>query len=759
MKKILKFLFYSFTSLVVVLLLVVAYITFVIDPNDYKDDIALQASKATGRDIELTGDLSISLFPWLGFELGQVSVGNAAGFGGDFARITNAGAAVKLLPLLSKSVEIQEVLLDGMQLNLQVDANGRDNWSDIGAGSDSPGTTADNGSTQIESLSIAAIRISNTGMTLDNAQTGQKIVVRDVNLNATDIASGKPVDLAGGLELELPDQQAAYGLDINGKLRYSADTGLAELLQMALQVSDRSTAPLPDIALMANGTLNVKSGSLDLSSLELSADELELSGSVSGQNVTSAPTLNGIFELAPLNPRQVALAFGADVPELADSEVLETFSGQLELAVTPGLVSVNKLQATLDETTLSGNVTMTRSERPEYRFAMNVNQIDLDRYLPKATEESGRQQTGNGSAAVSTIPVETFRSIDANGELSIGAVTINNLNATDVSVSLDADRNGWRFQPVQAGFYDGQFNGAIHIDARGDSPVLRTDDLLNGVVARALLKDMLDTEFLAGSALFDADIQVDINQPVETLNGEVRFDINDGAIYGINVADLLRKGFSLANNLGSIADIGSAATLGEEFLQGGGQTDFASLSGNFLARDGVITNNDLKLQSPLLRVTGAGTVDLPNNTLDYSVSAALVKSLEGQGGDSLEDLMGKEVPIRITGSLDDPKYSVDPAVILQILAGDQVQALKDDVLGAIGDKLGGEENPASGLLDGVLNQALGTKPTEEVDTEDDSGSDKASDQESTEEAVAGALLNSIFGKKREPEESDEEDDN
>ena len=758
MKKILKFLLFIGLGVVALIVLILAYIALFVDPNDYKDDIAAQASQATGRDVTLGGDLSISLFPALGFKLGEVTIGNAPGFSGEFAKVSNASVAVKLLPLLSKNLQVEKVILDGMQLNLAINANGGDNWSDIGADDGSVKETSSNESLGVASLSIAGIEISDTGMTLSNAQTGQDVLVSNVNLNVTEIALGKPVNIKGGLRVMLPAEQVEYQVAVEGKLRYEPSNGLAELLAMEVAIVDQSAQPLPEMVLLANGQLNIQSGELDLSSLELQADDLQLIGSITGNNVLVEPNLSGQFELAPFNPKSVAKAFGSELPALTDATVLEDFHGQLNLTVTPQKITVSQLQASLDDSTLTGRLSMTRTERPSYQFTMNVDQINLDRYLPEADVASQKEQTA--TPTISPIPVETFRAIDAEGEFNLGAVTINGLDATDVSVTLQTDRNGWRFRPLSANFYDGQFNGAISIDATGESPILRTDDNLNEVLAQALLQDMLGTDFVAGLALFEANIDADINQPVETLNGEVSFDIRDGAIYGVNIAELLRKGFSVANNLSSVADLGAAANLGEEFLQGGGQTDFASLSGKFFAENGVITNNDLSLKSPLLRVSGLGTVDLPNNRIDYEISAALVKSLEGQGTNGEDQLIGKQIPIRITGTLDEPKYSVDPAVLIDILAGERVQELKDKVLDQIGGQLGDGEGSAKSLLDGVLNQTLGTEPNQTDDTVIDEESAEAVKEPKLEEEVAGAVLNSIFGRKRDNDApADEDEDN
>src|SRR3546814_17013830 len=86
-------------------------------------------------------------------------------------------------------------------------------------------------------------------------------------------------------------------------------------------------------------------------------------------------------------------------------------------------------------------------------------------------------------------------------------------------------------------------------------------------------------------------------------------------------------------------------------------TDFAELSGTFTIDKGIVTNDDLSLVAPLVRMTGAGKVPLPQRTVDYLVKPKLVGSIEGQGGGS--DVAGVTVPIKVTGPWHDISYKPD----------------------------------------------------------------------------------------------------
>ncbi len=132
---------------VIVVLIVSAAILLplVIDPNDQKPAIVAQVKERTGRDLRIDGDIELSVFPWIGVELGKVALGNAAGFDNPvFASTDRISIRVKLLPLLSKRLEMGTVTVHGLTLNFARDARGRSNWDDLAeVGSDAGGADRD----------------------------------------------------------------------------------------------------------------------------------------------------------------------------------------------------------------------------------------------------------------------------------------------------------------------------------------------------------------------------------------------------------------------------------------------------------------------------------------------------------------------------------------------------------------------------------------------------------------------------------------
>ncbi len=174
--------------------------------------------------------------------------------------------------------------------------------------------------------------------------------------------------------------------------------------------------------------------------------------------------------------------------------------------------------------------------------------------------------------------------------------------------------------------------------------------------AKPLLSTFSGIDWLSGAMVFNAKgsasgrSQKDL---VGTLNGDGAFKFLDGAIEGVNIAGTLRQ----------------AGTLG---LGGGSgetpKTDFSELSGSFVITDGVLDNQDLKMLAPLVRLSGAGQVPLPERTIDYLAEAKLVGTLEGQGGQ--EALAGLPIPIRVKGPWSNVSYDIDWESVFQQAAAD-----------------------------------------------------------------------------------------
>ena len=86
MKRTLRILLAVLGVLVALIVVAVIALPLIFDPNDYKPQINAAIERQIGREVNISGDIGLSVFPWLGLELGRVEVANAEGFGDKFAQ-------------------------------------------------------------------------------------------------------------------------------------------------------------------------------------------------------------------------------------------------------------------------------------------------------------------------------------------------------------------------------------------------------------------------------------------------------------------------------------------------------------------------------------------------------------------------------------------------------------------------------------------------------------------------------------------------
>jgi AsmA protein len=202
-----------------------------------------------------------------------------------------------------------------------------------------------------------------------------------------------------------------------------------------------------------------------------------------------------------------------------------------------------------------------------------------------------------------------------------------------------------KFTLQEMELYGGRGRGVLTLDGTAQAPIAGANLTLEGVSTQPLLKDALGFDWLEGRGTITLALAgqgTSERQMVETLNGKLDMSAVNGAVSGFDVGKFLRS-----IEQGRIPDLGISAAE---------KTPFSELAGSHTITNGVARNQDLRLVSPNLRVSGSGTVNLPARTLDYTVSPKIVAST---GGDrAVINLAGLELPVRIEGPWDKPNFSV-----------------------------------------------------------------------------------------------------
>ena len=206
-----------FFGLSILFALTVVALTFFVatfDANRYKTQISQLVKKNTGRDLQLNGEISLSVYPNIALNLGSASLSNATGFGSTpFAQVKSAKVGVKLIPLLKKTLVLEKVYLDGLQLDLHIKADGSNNWDSLSS-SHKPKKKNQLSEDLLKNLSIAGAELSNANIHWRDDVAKQDIQISSLNLSTGLFRSGKPIDISldGNLIQQYPALSAVANL-------------------------------------------------------------------------------------------------------------------------------------------------------------------------------------------------------------------------------------------------------------------------------------------------------------------------------------------------------------------------------------------------------------------------------------------------------------------------------------------------------------------------------------------------------------------
>ncbi len=747
--KLLKWLLISLVTLVLVIGIGVVALVYLVDWNDFKETIQNQTKKHTGRDLTITGDLSPSVFPWAGISIGEISLANAEGFGDlPFAQVGSADVKVELLPLLRKEVNIRTVELKGLNVDLQRAADGSTNWDDLVQSNTATTTTTtedsttevevEGGSAAIAALAVGGIEISDANVSWLDAQAGLDAKLSTFNLNTGAIELGKPFSLNTDFKVASNSMDLAADIAGTGEVAIDLENQVYTVKGFTLD-TDATGASFPGGALVAklaaDIVANMQEQKVDVSGLSLGALGLQLNGSVNVTELDQEPKISAALKSDSFDPKELMTKLGIEAPQTADPAVLSAASLSMSLAASPSSAALNDLTITLDDTTFNGqaSVPSLAGAIPPLRFDFTVDAIDLDRYLPPASDApEGEASNDTATASTSTgdeplgIPSDLIRQLDVDGVFKVNKVKVSNLTTESIVVPVKANGGVVSLSGLQAALYQGKIDSTVSLDASQATPSFAVDMSLDGIEADPLLADLLQKNSpLSGKGGFAANITTSgdsVNAIKAALNGQFNTAFTDGSVNGINLGYQIRRA--------QAAITGKQLTEDEKEVK----TDFSALtvSGQFV--NGVMQSDDLDMRSPLLRVGGAGLVDLPQENIDYTLTTLITGSAQGQGGKDLEALKGVKLSVPIVATF--AALAADPAgVILKGMRDNLSNNLKDQAAArakAEADKLKAE---AKKKLDAEKAKAQAALDAKKAEAEARLAEEKAAAEAKAAEAV------------------------
>lgn len=693
MTKLIKILLWTLVALVLVVVLAAVLIPVLVDPNDYKEEIAQQVHKQTGRDLIIEGDidLAISLPLSVSLELGKIGLSNAEGFNDKpFARMQGASLYVSIWPLVTENrLDVGEIKLAGLELNLMKNKQGQTNWADLTAG----GTTQEvkqetsqeakqtaaepsdkSAKATMPEINIAGLNISDAQINWTDEQANQHIRLSKSNITISELIEDKPFDLKISTYIDSDNPAIKGSFTLSSTPVVSLSQQLFKLPGTLLTL-DLTGDVLPGGAnkttLGGDITFDGQAQTLDIGTMKLTSYDMVINGLFHAEQLDSAAQYSGQVSINKFSPKKLATTLGAALPKMKEATALTSAEAKMTFNGDQDKVKISSLQANLDNTSLTGTTTIKNFHKPHYGFDLNLNQLDLDYYAlaaaesqsppaAKTTAQTDKQAPASKPAKTQTsaalFPLETLRQLNLDGKLSIGQFIAGGAKMSNVVIVLKGKDGIVKLAPLKANLYKGTINLKTDIDARSNTPKLHIINELKNVQIGDLLQDTTGSQDVTGAANISANITTagnDKDRLIKNSNGTSKLLVTDGHIKKLDILTTLRKAQALYRGKAEPTEAQDK------------NTKFSELKGTFIIKNGIVNNDDLASKSPIMEVTGKGYADLPKEYMDYTLSIKLLNSLKIDDKSQGTDFRGKIIPYTIKGKFSELSEKANISKVLE----------------------------------------------------------------------------------------------
>lgn len=622
-----------------------------LDFNEYKEQIAAEAKKATGRDLKIAGDLKLNLFTLSpGLSVSDVRFANAEwGSRPDMAQIERFEVKVDLLPLLNGKLAVDKLVLSGANILIEKNKAGNGNYefkttAAAQSASPSPGKSAKKPSAdaskpgKLQSIGIKEVRIERSVLTYRDAAAAKPLVL-----------GVKTMRLSGGtddpLNVEMEGDYNKAPFSVDGKFG-----SVSHLLEAA--------KPWPlDVGAKAGGATVTIKGTV---AKPLEAAALNVKFSVAGDDLSK---LEGLA--------------GAPVPPLGPYAISGVVTGQADTAV-----KVGNLSAKVGKSLLTGTAEMRLKGRPALSATLQSDLLDLDDFVKPAegatakSAPSGKGKQPSASKGKSAerlfsddaLPVDGLRAADASVDLLVKKVAGQKVAMKDLDVKLRLRDGDLSLNPLSVHVAKSTINSQIRLNAKPATPALAVKLSGKKIDIGQLLNELGVTDVVIGA--IDADVDVNgSGKSVRALMAGL-----DG-----NTSIVMGKGRMKSDALDGLLG-GAGKTLTQ--LVVGKKSEYTVINcfaNQFDIKNGIAKSRVTAFDTEYARIVGDGSINLGTERITFTVDPQPKSS----------KLSATAVPVEIGGTLAKPTYTLNKAAVVGKVGG-----LVGALTGKGGNLLGGNSGGA-----------------------------------------------------------------
>ncbi|MDX9788735.1 MAG: AsmA family protein [Desulfobacterales bacterium] len=627
MKKGIKWVLFFAGGLAFVLLSLIIIPMF-LDFQKFSPQIERLVSDVTGRPFEMKGELRVSLFPWASIEARDVSLGNPAGFEEKNILIVKSfEARIKFMPFLLsgfKDIQVKRFILDGARIVLIKNKNGLTNW-ELKGKTDSvvpskkdkkpagPSETNGRGNIPIDALMVDEFAIMDGSLLWIDDSRNKRFSVSNINLKIQDLSLDRPLHVVFSV--------------------------LAEKHKVVMEGDIGPVGKDP-----GKGTIP-----LDLTFNLLEQVTIRLKGDVTDMMTSPGFTIN--MNVSAFSPKKVAAAFGQDIFKATGPSALDRVACKLDMEGSSDKIFISGGLLELDDSKVTFSFAGSEFSRPDIQFELNMDQMDLNRYKPPATEQRAEDKPNTGEQSESATQkaktdYEPLRSLVLDGRMKIGQLKVDKTVIREMQMRIGGKNGVFHIDPLNLKMYEGDLavNGTLNFSRA--KPEFRLGVKSSGINVGPMIKDLVDRDLMAGKLRTEMTIQTKGEDPTDikkNLNGKGEVLIEDGAIKGIDLVSMVR------NTDGAFGLTQKAVD--------GRKTIFSNFIAPISIKDGTISTEDTKIVSTLFRVQAAGQADLVKETLDFRIEPTVITTSK-EDARKMKD-SERMIPVLVKGTFSSPQFLPD----------------------------------------------------------------------------------------------------
>ncbi|MFC3032455.1 AsmA family protein [Pseudoalteromonas fenneropenaei] len=606
-----------------------------------------EVTATTGRTLQINGDVTLSVLPSLKIELNDVHLSNmSSGSQANMVSMQQLALHVPWLSVFSGQVELDKFVIRDPEILLEKDKQGRANWQLLANPTPAENKAASNAPVKLPEgldVSLGEVAIYGGKLTYLDASSGAKQELSNLDLT-----------------IQLPSLYQA--LQVKGEVTYRGE-----------RVSLESTVTTPAKAIEGQDFSIAQTVSSPFVNLEFSGDIAQQGAAINGKLNLKGDSLKALTQWQGITLEGQDEAFNA-------------FAINGVMAFKGDVFNLTEFSAQLDKLAINGSSTITLSKVPHIKAQFDLGDLNLNPYLPEpVAKEAVKEQDEQAPQPIvwddTKLDLSALKQLNADIKVSAKSLQAREIKLGENQFSLKLQNGVATLGLDKFNAYEGVGNGKVVVNAAQTPYQLTTAFSLKDINAQPLLTDAIGFSKVLGKGALSWSLTTQGQSQAEwvgALAGNMAFALQDGGVQGANLAEMVRKAQELLKGDISAMQKGLNADFNHEQT-----TDFSALTGTFNFVQGVGTNQDLMLASPLLRITGSGTIDLPKTQLDYRLVTGIVDTIEGQH--SADTSTGFKIPVRLKGPFHAVKTSVDVSDAAKEQAKDKVKdKLKDKLKGLFG---------------------------------------------------------------------------